>query len=193
YCNKPGYTTTPRSHSGCVKRGETGTMRTTSMRTTLLIAAVLLAWAVHNLMSPWSPRTARAAIVPRGLPSHFGIGLSAGPSSNGLYGWMPNSTIPWDYAYQYLSGGVNTASGWETWNTSGQFPLSYAQGAAAHTHIPVFTYYELLHSNGTCGSCGEAQKDVSKLNNACLMAGYFQNFRLLMQRLGPGTSNGIAG
>src|SRR2546421_3832171 len=106
---------------------------------------------------------------------------------------MPNSTIPWDYAYQYLSGGVNTNSGWETWNTSGQFPLNYAQGAAAHSYIPVFPYYELLQSTGTCGSCGEAQKDLSNLNNAGLMAGYFQNFRLLMQRLGPGTSNGIAG
>jgi hypothetical protein len=32
----------------------------------------------------------------------------------GIYGWMPNSTIAWDYSYQYLSGGVNTNSGWET-------------------------------------------------------------------------------
>src|SRR5438093_11719462 len=168
-------------------------MRNRSMRTTLLIAAVLLASAVHTLMSPWSTRTARAAAVPRGLPSHFGIGLSAGPSSTGINGWMPKSNIPWDYAYQYLSGGVNTNSGWETWSSSGQFPLNYARGAASHNYIPVFPYYELLQSTGTCGSCGEAQKDLSNLNNAGLMASYFQNFRLLMQRLGSGTYNGIAG
>ena len=93
---------------------------------------------------------------------------------------MPTSTIPWDYAYQYLSGGVNTNSGWETWNSSGQFPLSYAQGAAAHNYIPVFPYYELLQSSGTCGSCGENQKDISNLNNAGLMNAYYANFALLM-------------
>ena len=61
------------------------------------------------------------ATAPSSLPS-FGIGLAASPDNNGLYGWMPNSGVPWSYAYQYLSGGVNTNSGWETWNTSGQFP-----------------------------------------------------------------------
>jgi hypothetical protein len=106
---------------------------------------------------------------------------------------MPNSGIPFDYAYQYLSGGVNTGSGWETWNTSGQFALYYAQGAASHNYIPVFPYYELLQSNGTCGSCGENQKDLSNLNNASVMSSYFANFRLLMQRLGSGTYGGISG
>jgi hypothetical protein len=136
---------------------------------------------------------ADAASSPSGLPSHFGIGLAAHPDSTGIYGWMPNSGIPWDYAYQYLSGGVNTNSGWETWNTSGQFALWYAQGAAGHSYLPVFPYYELLQSSGTCASCGEAQKDLSNMNNASLMASYFANFRLLMQRLGAGTYGGIAG
>ena len=106
---------------------------------------------------------------------------------------MPDSGVPWSYAYQYLAGGVNTGSGWETWNTSGQFPLYYAQGANAHSYIPVFPYYELLQSTGSCGSCGEAQQDLANLNNASLMNSYYQNFLLLMQRLGPGTSSGIAG
>ncbi len=134
-----------------------------------------------------------AASVPAGLPGHIGIGLSAHPDSTGIYGWMPNSNIPWDYAYQYLSGGVNTGSGWETWNSSGQFALYYAQGSASDNYIPVFPYYELLQSNGSCGSCGEAQKDLSNLNNTSLMASYFQNFTLLMQRLGKGTYGGITG
>src|SRR5581483_4496070 len=60
-------------------------------------------------------------------------------------------------------------------------------------YIPVFSYYEMLQSNGTCGSCGEAQKDLSNLNNPGLMSSYFQNFALLMQRLGTGTYNGITG
>jgi hypothetical protein len=134
---------------------------------------------------------ARAAAL-SALPS-FGIGLAAHPDSTGIYGWMPDSGVPWSYAYQYLSGGVNTGSGWETWNSSGQFPLYYAQGANTHSYLPVFPYYELLQSTGTCGSCGEAQKDLANLNNASLMSSYYQNFLLLMQRLGPGTYNGIPG
>ncbi len=86
-----------------------------------------------------APRT-----LPPGLPTHFGFGLSAHPDESGIDGWMPDSGIAWDYAYQYLSGGVNTGSGWQTWNTSAQFPLFYAQGASSHGYIPVFPYYQLL-------------------------------------------------
>ncbi len=163
-----------------------------------LVSTALLTTAVAaNPIAMRTTRTAHAAstptTIPSGLPTHLGIGLAAHPDSSGIYGWMPNSHIPWDYAYQYLSGGANTGSGWETWNGSGQFALYYAQGAASHNYIPVFSYYEMLQSNGSCGSCGEAQKDLSNLNNAGTMASYFQNFALLMKRLGSGTYDGIAG
>jgi len=140
-----------------------------------------------------SVSVAHSATVATGLPSHFGIGLAAHADASGLYGWMPSSNIPWDYAYQYLSGGVNTGWGWETWNKSGQFPLYYARGAGTHNYIPVFSYYEMLESNGSCGNCGEVQKDFSNMNNAAVMSRYFQNFALLMQRLGSGAYSGIAG
>jgi len=163
-----------------------------------LVSTALLTTAVAaNPVVARTTRLAHAAstltTIPSGLPTHLGIGLAAHPDSSGIYGWMPNSHIPWDYAYQYLSGGVNTHSGWETWNGSGQFALYYAQGAASHNYIPVFSYYEMLQSTGSCGSCGEAQKDLSNLNNAGTMASYYQNFTLLMQRLGSGTYDGIAG
>jgi len=106
---------------------------------------------------------------------------------------MPNSGIPFDYAYQYLAAGVNTGQGWQTWNTSAQFPLWYAQGAASHGYIPVFPYYQLLQSNGPCNSCGEAQRDLANLNSTSVMAAYFDDFRMLMRRLGSGTWDGIAG
>ncbi len=98
---------------------------------------------------------------------------------------MPDSGIPWDYAYQYLTGGVNTNSGWETWNSDGQFALSYARSAGAHGYLPVFSYYELQASSGSCSGCGEIQKDLSNLNNPATMAAYYQNFARLMQQLGP--------
>jgi hypothetical protein len=164
-----------------------------------MLRAALLALVVLALAEPGSafrPATlphADAASVPTGLPSHLGIGLAASPSDIATGGWLPASGIPWDYAYQYLSGGVNTGAGWETWNSNGQFPLYYAQSAAASHYIPVFSYYELRQSTTTCSGCGEAQVDLSNLNNASLMASYFQNFALLMQRLGSGSYGGISG
>jgi len=131
--------------------------------------------------------------VPAGLPAHFGVGLAAHPDDSGIYGWMPNSGIPFDYAYQYLAAGVNTGQGWQTWNTSAQFPLWYAQGASSHGYIPVFPYYQLLQSNGPCNSCGEAQRDLANLNSASVMSAYFDDFRMLMRRLGGGTWDGITG
>ncbi|HEY5026243.1 MAG TPA: hypothetical protein VII76_14805, partial [Acidimicrobiales bacterium] len=44
----------------------------------------------------------RALSVPTGLPGHFGFGVTAGPGSDGVTGWMPASGVPWDYAYTYL-------------------------------------------------------------------------------------------
>jgi hypothetical protein len=106
---------------------------------------------------------------------------------------MPNSGIPFDYAYQYLAGGVNTGNGWQTWNTSGQFPLWYAQGSASHGYIPVFPYYQLLQSNGPCNTCGEAQRDLANLNSTSTMASLYADFTVLMKRLGTGSWDGIAG
>jgi len=131
--------------------------------------------------------------VPAGLPTHLALGLAAAPDSNELYGWLPNSGIPWDYAYQYLSGGANTGSGWRTWNTNAQFALWYAHGAHANGSIPFFSYYQMLQSIGPCGSCPEPQKDLAHINSKPLMKSYFADFTTLMKRLGPKTWNGIKG
>jgi len=138
---------------------------------------------------------AAGAQVNSAAPStaRFGLGVSAEPDDGGLYGWMPRSGVPWDYAYQYLAGGVNTGNGWSAWNDKAQFPLWYAQGASKQAYTPVFDYYMLLHSNGPCGNCGEAQKDLAHLNDPALMAAYYQDFAVLMQRLGAGSFQGIAG
>jgi len=137
----------------------------------------------------WQP--APVAAQPSGLPNHLGIGLVAGNDSNGLTGWMPDSKIPWDYAYQYLSGGVN--HGWATWNEKGQFALYYAKAAASHGYIPVFSYYNLLYSDGPCGGCNEGDKDMAHLNDPTTMKAYFDDFALLMKRLSGGNYDGIQG
>ncbi|MGI9146849.1 MAG: hypothetical protein ACR2IK_09920 [Chloroflexota bacterium] len=134
-------------------------------------------------------QAAPAQTVPSGLPSHFGFGLAAGQGDT----WMPQSGIRWDYRYQYLVGGVNTGAGWETWNSSGTFASNYALESAQHGYIPVFPYYELLQSSGSCTNCNENQKDITNLNTVPLMSAYYQNFALLMKRLGTGTYDGVQG
>ena len=154
----------------------------------LWLGAILAGVVALTLMAP------RAAAFPpvsqpAGLPTHFGLGVAAGLGD----AWMPSSAIAWDYRFQYLAGGVDTNSGWETWNPNGTFPLNYAQESAAHGYLPVFPYYELFQSNGACSGCDENQKDLSNLNNPGLMAAYYRNFALLMKRLGPGTYDTIPG
>ena len=130
-------------------------------RIATLVCSLLVVLAV-----PQAARTAAGLpAVPRGLPRHFAIGLSAEPDATGIYGWMPNTHIPFDYAYTYLAGGVNTGGGWETWNSNARFPLLYARGAHQHGYIPVFPYYMLRQSHGPCDACPEAHVDLANLNS----------------------------
>jgi hypothetical protein len=112
------------------------------------------------------------------LPSdrlHFG--LANGP---GDLTWMTSSGVPWKYRYQYLSGGVNTGTGWETWNSPpGAFASYFMNASASIGAIPVFSYYELLQSLPSTGST-ELDRDYSNLNNASTMNSYYTNFALLM-------------
>ncbi len=155
-------------------------------------AAVAATVTLLSVAAPARSAPARDA-VRAGLPTHFAFGLSGAPDDTGIYGWMPDSGVPWDYAYQYLAGGANTGYGWATWNSNGQFPLYYAQGSQAAGYIPVFPYYMLLQSTGSCDACPEPQRDLSNLNDRSLMAAYFRDFTLLMKRLGTGTWGGIHG
>lgn len=157
----------------------------------MFLAAIILSL---GLVAPASGQPAAGSVVvPEGLPAHFGIGLSAHPDENGLYGWMPDSGIPWDYAYQYLAAGVNTGNGWQQWNSRAEFPLMYARGADERGYRPVLTYYMLLQSNGPCAGCEEARADLANLNDAGVMAAYYRDFATLMKRLGPGNHDGVQG
>jgi hypothetical protein len=129
--------------------------------------------------------------MPPSLPTS-GAALDSGrlefgvASQPGDLGWMTGSGVPWRYRYQYLTGGVNTGHGWETWQDPalppGQFALDYARASAQAGYIPVLTYYELLDSSPSSGS-GEAARDLSNLDTASTMRSYYANFTLLMQRL----------
>src|SRR6266571_1894425 len=119
-----------------------------------------------------------AAALPQNM-LHFGVASQPTDLS-----WMTGSGVPWRYRYQYLAGGVNTGSGWETWNSpTGSFASLYMNASSANGYIPVFSYYELLQSSPSTGS-NESDRDFSNLNNTTTMAAYYANFKLLMQEAG---------
>ncbi len=97
---------------------------------------------------------------------------------------MTSSGVAWKYRYQYLSAGVNTGNGWETWNTpAGAFASYYMNASYSNGYIPVFSYYELLQSNPSTGA-NESDRDYNNLNNTATMNAYYANFKLLMQTAG---------
>jgi hypothetical protein len=88
---------------------------------------------------------------------------------------------PFGFRYQYLAGGVNTGSGWSTWNTGGQFVSAYVSESKAAGITPVFTYYQLLQSSPG-NSQGEPAGEIANLLNTATMTSYYQDVTLFFQR-----------
>jgi hypothetical protein len=151
-------------------------------------AAVALAGTAAAGTSSTSTSTARPG------PTHFGVGVLASIDSKTMLGWMPRTGAPIDYAYRYLGGGLNTGKNWTDWAPSATYPITYANEASSRGYKPVFSLYTLLATNGKCGlTCGEAQRDLTNLNDPAVMKLFYADFTTLMQRLGTGTYGGVAG
>jgi hypothetical protein len=136
------------------------------------LLAGCLAVAIHVMPAHANPTSPLPA-------TRLEFGLANDPSQ---LAWMTSSGVPWKYRYQYLSAGVNTGSGWETWNSpAGAFATLYMNASYGAGYIPVFSYYELLQSAPSAGA-NESDRDFSNLNNASTMAAYYANFKLLMQK-----------
>ncbi|HET7467624.1 MAG TPA: alkaline phosphatase family protein [Candidatus Dormibacteraeota bacterium] len=154
-----------------------------SLGATTLTANDAGASVISDILSPApAPNAAVTSNAAAALPQdmlHFGLANQPTDLS-----WMTSSGVPWRYRYQYLSAGVNTGSGWETWDSpAGQFATLYMSASAASGYIPVFSYYELLQSSPSTGT-NESDRDYSNLNNTGTMAAYYANFKLLMQKAG---------
>jgi hypothetical protein len=115
--------------------------------------------------------------LPQGWPHTLQIGLADSPGGAGAL----RRSAPFGFRYQYLAGGVNTGQGWSTWNPGGSFASMYVQDSWAHGEIPVLTYYMLLQSNPHGGD--EAQADLAHLRDPQVMQAYWQDVRLLLQRV----------
>jgi len=125
-----------------------------------------------------TPAPAPLPPVPAGWPARVEIGLADSPGGAAAL----RATAPFLFRYQYLAGGVNTSSGWSTWNANGDFPRFYVQDSIASGMIPVFTYYMLLQS--TPGGGSESDADFGNLNNTSTMTSYYNDLILFFQKAG---------
>jgi hypothetical protein len=114
-------------------------------------------------------------IAPAASAAHLGVGVADQPGGAARMRGL-------DYRYQYLTGGVNTGSGWSTWNPDGTFVTRYlAESRAAHV-TPVFTYYQLLQSRSSCAGGAEDAVDLCHLRDAGLMQAYWADLELFFRR-----------
>jgi hypothetical protein len=123
--------------------------------------------------------------APPGWPTQFEIGLADSPGGAAAL----RATAPFLFRYQYLAGGVNTGSGWSTWNTNGDFAKFYIQDSIANHMFPVFTYYQLLQSSPGGGS--ESDADFGNVNNTATMTAYYNDLILFFQKAGAFPSQRI--
>ena len=129
------------------------------------------------LLACAAPAAAALPPLPHGWPQTLQIGLADSPGGAAAL----RRTAPYGFRYQYLAGGVNTGQGWSTWNPDGTFASMYVQDSWAHHVVPVLTYYMLLQSSPKGDS--EAATDLSHLGDAQLMQAYWNDVRLLFQRV----------
>ncbi len=113
-----------------------------------------------------------AGPVPAGLPAHVLVGLFE--DSGGT--WMKSSGVPWDARYRYFTKGWVENWGWSAYD--GSFGLQYMQECSAQGYVPAIQYYQMNAEPGG----GEAQF-LTKVQNSTTMASYFNDFKILMQRV----------
>jgi hypothetical protein len=130
------------------------------------------------LVVPAAPATARLPPLPRGWPARLDVGVADSPGGAAAL----RRRAPFGFRYQYLAGGVNTGSGWSTWNPDGSFVSLYVRESVAARIVPVFPYYTLLQSNPAGGD--EAATDLAHLRSPAVMRAWWSDFALALRRAG---------
>ncbi len=145
--------------------------------------------STYNPGAPPGPVPTGSGSLPAAFPRYFSFGVMSPPSTvSALDDMRSRNGAAFTFRYQYLTGGVNTGKGWETWQQpSGQFATSYMDESAQHGYIPTFVYYELCLSNGPhpseyCGSNNLGQ-DTANLDSAATMKAYYTNWVLMLQKI----------
>jgi hypothetical protein len=110
--------------------------------------------------------------VPPGLPARLAVGLVEDPGET----WMRDSGVAWDMRYHYFVRGWRDNWGWDPTNT-GQWGLNFLNECDAQGFLPVVQYYCM---NGY--SNYDESAFYATAGNASVMAEYFDDFKVLMQR-----------
>lgn len=134
-----------------------------------LLAATTVGVATHV---PFQAKAAGLAPIPSGLPTHFGYGLFNSTITD------MHPSVPYDYRYQYLAGGVNTGGGWQTWGSN--YAQNYVSQSRQRGYIPGFIYYNILQS-------APSYDEYSNLQNASTMRSYYDDFKALLQQMNDAT------
>jgi hypothetical protein len=141
---------------------------------TRYVCLAATALAVIIGLSPLEAQTG----LPSGWPNRVELGMADGPGGAAAM----KANAPFAFRYQYLAGGVNTGTGWSTWNTNGDFARFYIQDSIANGIIPVFTYYQIYQSLPGGGS--ESDAVASNINNTATMTAYYNDLKLFFQKAG---------
>lgn len=141
-----------------------------------LCAAIAVVLGVCANLAAGAPRTS----LPQ-LPARWPAGLQLGMADSPGGAAALRRAAPFGFRYQYLAGGVNTGSGWSTWNPAGSFVTRYDTESWAAGMIPVFSYYQLLQSKPAVAG-GEDAVDLAHLDDPATMASYWADVRLFFER-----------
>jgi hypothetical protein len=134
---------------------------------------------LHSLAAPLPSSAASLPALPAKWPStNLEVGLVDSPGGAAAL----HASGAYKFRYQYLCGGVNTGSGWATWNDNAKFADYYVDESVAQGITPVFIYYQMLQSSPAGGA--ENVADLNNLKNATTMKAYWADVRLLFQHLG---------
>jgi hypothetical protein len=115
--------------------------------------------------------------LPARWPATLQLGMADSPGGAAAL----RRAAPFGFRYQYLAGGVNTGSGWATWNPAGSFVTRYDTESWAAGMMPVYSYYQLLQSK-PAEPGGEDAVDLAHLDDPATMAAYWSDVRLFFQR-----------
>jgi len=108
--------------------------------------------------------------IPSSLPPRLGWGTNAW-IGEGAEDWQPNSGVPWDYLYQYIT------YGWETWGNT--FVQRFVNYAWDNGYTPIVTVYLIL---GTPPNCGESVDCyIDKLQNNAVVNDYLASLTRALQ------------
>jgi hypothetical protein len=143
----------------------------------------------YNPGTPPGPVPHGTGSIPAAFPHYFSFGVMGPPATaSALDDMRTRNGAAFTFRYQYLTGGVNTGRGWETWqHPTGQFATYYMQENAQHGYIPTFVYYELCLTNGPhpgnyCGG-HNIDQDATNLASSSAMNAYYANWILMLQKI----------